>query len=296
MLFNFAISDACYLLGAIHGDGCINIRKNGTGRVFVRGGRDDFAYASTIEEAFRNLGFSPRYEIDKSGHWKVVVNSSELARELRPYKNRGLWQLPKKLGDAHAWLAGIFDADGYIFTRWLDITQKHYENLKLAQSVLTACGFLYPIICRFRQRCSRLKLIWLADLELFAEEMPLRHPRKRMEIGTKLRRLISRSLGRDETLFYVLRALKDQPKSTALAILKDLKKRAPRDPGKYIWAKLWALQRAGLIKQLKRPSDQLCTDDRAISLWQLTRKGRTRLTIFAKLVPSTRPARSRELF
>lgn len=188
---DWADKDWSYLLGAMHGDGCIRFEhKNKEAGVFIpRGiifavGKSDIDYAYRLQEILSNKNLNAKIYKGKNG-LSVVVNSSLLASFFYEYKKNSLWSLPLNISCAD-YVAGLIDTDGTIGKKRIAISQKSNGNLdKILPffNLLNIEAHFYTIETTYKKNpyyfdsvtiCKTSEIIKLLGL------IELRHPRKQI--------------------------------------------------------------------------------------------------------------------
>jgi hypothetical protein len=80
----------CYLLGVIHGDGCI--RK---GAITVTIAKNDSDYAESLIKTLNEIDVEGKFYENSNGSVRVDIHSIALSDHLKPYKSLGIWDYPK---------------------------------------------------------------------------------------------------------------------------------------------------------------------------------------------------------
>lgn len=178
---DFSNPDASYLLGAIQGDGSVVKRIC---KVTIAVGLSDKPYADELNRIFNSLGVKTKI-VEREKYFDVYCVSKQLTDQLINFKSNSLWKLPENLHKAD-WIAGLVDTDGSIGKSEITISQKDNGNLELANKVLLELGFKGHSLRKYQNHkiykdfvISLLKINWLQDLKLFVDLIPLRHPRKK---------------------------------------------------------------------------------------------------------------------
>lgn len=178
--------DWAYLLGVVHGDGCVAPRS-----IDIAVGYKDAEYADSLIALWRRLGYEPKVYRPRSA-LKLSFHSAALARVFRQFKSKGIWSLPEHLSLGH-WLAGVFDTDGCVSLASkkcaVVITLKRSGNLQLVADALEQIGTARPTVhnrvSKFNgkdYKVEELRLTSFANILAFSKEVYLRHPRKKQRL------------------------------------------------------------------------------------------------------------------
>jgi len=136
-MINWQDKDWSYLLGVIHGDGCIAPRS-----INIAVGYGDRDYADVLMSLWESLGYFPKLYRPRSA-LRVSVHSKVLRDEIAPFKQKGIWSWPEGLQESE-YLSGVFDSDGWASlaggSKKIGITLKRSGNLKRLAAYLGHLG------------------------------------------------------------------------------------------------------------------------------------------------------------
>lgn len=191
-----------YLLGVIHGDGCVTYNK--TLRVInIIVSANDKKYKDVlkhiIEEAY---GYKPREHM-YNGCYHLKIHPKKIVAQFLGCKVNGKWIIPKLHYPAE-YLAGLWDTDGYFSFcvgkyknktkqggirtgsctwRRIEICQKSNGNLRRVIPILRSLGFS-PHVRRYTNTTKLgtfkrdILIIPSSDYVRFQSVIPIKHPRK----------------------------------------------------------------------------------------------------------------------
>lgn len=182
-----------YLLGVIHGDGCVRCCRR-SGSIYVPISMKDSSYKDTLKKIFEDAyGLKP-LELIHNNCYYLVVNSIKIAEEFLKYKSEGRWIIPK-LDYPNEYLAGLWDTDGRIYyqerklgtttfaERRICLYQKAGGNLRSIISILKNLGFDFSLkTYAYKNKLGTFKTdvlrILASHYHFFASMIPIKHPRK----------------------------------------------------------------------------------------------------------------------
>lgn len=166
-----------YLIGVLHGDGCVI-----GNRFEIAVGFDDEKYCDELMKIIKKTtGLSAKkYRNKYAGCFYTQVFSANLADKLKGYKDKKKWTIPD-LEYPEEYLAGLFDTDGYI-TSWggLAIAQKDLGNLENIVLLFEKVGIPCTLRKYVRTNGYKTEVISIRKrlLKEFSENIPIKHPRK----------------------------------------------------------------------------------------------------------------------
>lgn len=170
-----------YPLGVIHGDGHISHERKG---ITITVSLKDENYKDLLKRMFVEAFGCELHEYRQVGGYHLSTWKLEATKHFLCLKHVGHWIIPK-LEHPEEYLAGLFDTDGHVGLRfWRGTTIMRIKlcqkpNGNLVMPMLQALG-LNPLMRRYK--CGRhsqdIISIRTCEFELFAEKVPLEHPRK----------------------------------------------------------------------------------------------------------------------
>lgn len=152
-------ADIAWLLGLLHGDGCVSLIGDGKGKVSIAG---DAKYPEIIERAFnifKRFGVKPIIT-RKRNSLDIEIHSKQLALYLSQFKTpKTDITIPDlimqgKLEIRSAYLAGLFDSDGCARNRSIKAVTTIYPNFR-DQIVALYSSLGAPVKIKYNNRNSR---------------------------------------------------------------------------------------------------------------------------------------------
>jgi intein/homing endonuclease len=188
--------DVAYLLGVLHGDGCITKRS-----FEVKVNLKDYNYVKCLVNILKKFDLDPKV-YKEFNCYRISVNSVIFKNYLNSYGPNKCenWKVPQNILDSNykikaAYLRGLFDTDGTVTmnlkrqTKRLALYSKNKNALRDIKKILKMDFSIDGYITKSEKTCKNVLYTWYVLsitnqllIKRFSREINFNHPRKKRKL------------------------------------------------------------------------------------------------------------------